>query len=223
MAQLNNISNHGRANEAAVVVRARCCFPTALSRSTVQVSGCLTSLSHSHAILALPSLHLSPSHIPPSRAHHCVASATWLRCFWDDPCCEILKLISVSDRCFLSVAYYNTSASQLEVTWACADVLETPAGYFIAQRSVSAQIKPNLPLPSQSILRFKFWTNTVKSRIAPIVVYFKISNRRHLFIYWDEQFYSVHHSSSFYKTIKIMCCSMGLYIRNLGATPPPPS
>lgn len=106
------------------------------------------SLSHSHAILALP----SPSHIPPSRAHHCVASATWLRCFWDDPCCEIHKLISVSDRCFLSIAYYNTSASQLEVTWACADVLVTscpwwnisPAGYIIAQRSVSAHIKPNL-------------------------------------------------------------------------------
>lgn len=110
------------------------------------------SLSHSHAILALPSHHLSPSHIPPCRAHHCVASATWQRCFWDDPCCEILKLISVSDRCFLSIAYYNTSASQLEVTWACADVLVTsrpwwnisPAGYFIAHRSVSAQIKPNL-------------------------------------------------------------------------------
>lgn len=154
MAQLNNISNHRWANDAAVVVRARCCFPTALSRSTVQVSGCLTSLtpSHSHAILALPSHHLSPSHIPPCRAHHCVDSATWQRCFWDDPCCEILKLISVSDRCFLSIAYYNISASQLEVTWTCADVLVTsrpwwnisPAGYFIAQRSVSAQIKPNL-------------------------------------------------------------------------------
>lgn len=77
------------------------------------------------------------------------------------------------------------------------------------------------PILSQSILRFKFWTYTIQSRIMPIVVYFKTSNRRHLFIYWDGQFYSFHHSSSFYKTIKIISCSMGLYIRNLGATPSP--
>lgn len=111
-------------------------------------------LSHSHAILALP----SPSHIPPSRAHHCVASATWQRCFWDDPCCEILKLISVSDRCFLSIAYYNTSASQLYVTWACdvTSLMEHLTSRISHTSTFSQRADQAEPILSQSILRFKF-------------------------------------------------------------------